>query len=97
MYFWDVSPRNTLVNVYDDAIIVKISDFGLVKIPESDLTSESTELKGSMNDPALKVTGFSNYELRHELYAITLLFVFVLTGKCNWAKIKEPPIVEFMN
>lgn len=50
-----------------------------------------------MNDPALKVTGFSNYELRHELYAITLLFVFVLTGKCNWAKIKEPPIVEFMN
>lgn len=97
IYHRDVSPRNTLVNVYDDAIIVKISDFGLVKIPESDLTSESTELKGSMNDPALKVTGFSNYELRHELYAITLLFVFVLTGKCNWAKIKEPPIVEFMN
>ena len=92
----DVSPRNALVNVYDDAVVVKISDFGLVKIVESDLTSENSELKGSLNDPALKVLGFGNYELRHELYAITLLLVFVLTGKLNWAKVKEVPIQEFM-
>lgn len=93
----DVSPHNALVNIYDDTIVVKISDFGLVKIVESSLTSENSELKGSLNDPALKVLGFSKYELRHELYAITLLLVFVLTGKYNWAKIKEPPIQEFMH
>lgn len=93
----DVSPRNTLVNIYDDALIVKISDFGLVKIVDSELTSENSELKGSLNDPALKVLGFANYELRHELYAITLLIVYVLTGKLNWSKIKEHPILEFMH
>lgn len=92
----DVSPYNVLVNVYDDIVIAKISDFGLVKILDSELTSENSEIKGSLNDPALKVQGFSNYELRHELYAITLLFVFVLTGKLNWAKVKETPIREFM-
>lgn len=93
----DVSPRNALVNVYDETIVVKISDFGLVKIVDSELTSENSDLKGSLNDPALKVLGFANYELRHELYAITLLFVYVLTGKLNWAKIKEKPILEFMH
>lgn len=92
----DVSPQNALVKIYDDTIVVKISDFGLVKIAESDLTSENSELKGSLNDPALKVLGFGKYELRHELYAITLLLVFVLTGKLNWSKVKNPSIKEFM-
>ena len=93
----DVSACNALVNVYDDAIVVKISDFGLVKIVDSELTSENTEFKGSLNDPALRVQGFANYELRHELYAITLLCVYVLTGKTNFAKVKEAPILEFMH
>lgn len=93
----DVSACNALVNVYDDAIVVKISDFGLVKIVDSELTSENTEFKGSLNDPALRVQGFANYELRHELYAITLLCVYVLTGKTNFAKVREEPIVEFMH
>lgn len=93
----DVSACNALVNIYDDAIVVKISDFGLVKIVDSELTSENTEFKGSLNDPALRVQGFANYELRHELYAITLLCVYVLTGKTNFAKVKEAPIVEFMH
>ena len=92
----DVSPRNALLNLYDDVVVVKISDFGLVKIVDSELTSENSELKGSLNDPALKVQGFGNYELRHELYAITLLLVYVLTGKLNWAKVKEEPIRQFM-
>lgn len=37
----DVSPWNALVKTYDDIIFVKISDYGLVKIPESKLTSEN--------------------------------------------------------
>lgn len=92
----DISPQNVLLKIYDDTLIVKLSDFGLVKILESDLTSENTDFKGSLNDPALKVEGFGNYTLLHEIYAITLLFAFVLTGKSNWSKIKVPVISEFI-
>ena len=77
--------------------MVKLSDFGLVKIIDSELTSENTDLKGSLNDPALKVEGFGNYGLLHELYAITLLFTYILTGKTNWAKITDPVIKPFMD
>lgn len=96
IYHRDISPKNVLLKIYDDSIVVKLSDFGLVKIAESDLTSENTEFKGSLNDPALKVEGFGNYGLLHEIYAITLLFAFILTGKTNWAKITEPAVKSFM-
>ncbi len=92
----DVSFRNVLLKQYDDVLIVKMSDFGLVKIQSSDLTSENTEFKGSLNDPALKVIGFDKYELTHEIYAITLLFAYILTGKTNWANITEPTIKSFI-
>ena len=97
IYHRDISPKNVLLKIYDDTIIVKISDFGLVKIEESDLTSENTEFKGSLNDPALKVEGFGNYGLLHEIYAITLLFAYILTGKSNWAKITDPTIKSFIS
>ncbi|MEG0691577.1 MAG: protein kinase [Oscillospiraceae bacterium] len=92
----DVSFKNVLLNVYDDALIVKISDFGLVKIPDSDLTSENSELKGCLNDPALKIKGFGAYELLDEIYALTLLFAYIITGKTNFAGIKEPCVRSFM-
>lgn len=92
----DISPKNVLIKQYDDTLVVKLSDFGLVKIPDSDLTSLNTELKGALNDPSLKVEGFGNYGLLHELYAITLLFVFIMTGKTNWAKVSNPAIKAFM-
>lgn len=97
IYHRDVSINNVLLKQYDDVLVVKISDFGLVKIADSELTSENTEFKGSLNDPALKVEGFGNYGLAHELYAITLLFAFIMTGKTNWAKIKEPTIKAFIS
>ena len=97
IYHRDISPKNVLIKQYDDALVVKLSDFGLVKIVESELTSENTDLKGSLNDPALKVEGFGNYELTHELYAITLLFTYILTGKTNWSKIHDPVIKPFMD
>lgn len=92
----DISPKNVLLKQYDDVMLVKLCDFGLVKITDSDLTSENTDFKGSLNDPALKVEGFGNYGLIHELYAITLLFAYILTGKTNWAKITEPAIKSFI-
>ena len=97
IYHRDVSPKNVLIKQYDDTLVVKLSDFGLVKIIDSDLTSENTEIKGSLNDPTLKTEGFENYGLLHELYAITLLFTYILTGKTNWAKIKNPTIKSFMD
>lgn len=97
IYHRDISPKNVLLKLYDDALIVKLSDFGLVKIVDSDLTSENTEIKGSLNDPALKTEGFANYGFLHEVYAITLLFVFIMTGKSNWAKITDPHVISFMN
>ena len=97
IYHRDISPKNVLIKQYDDTLVVKLSDFGLVKIIDSELTSENTDLKGSLNDPALKVEGFGNYGLLHELYAITLLFTYILTGKTNWAKITDPVIKPFMD
>ena len=97
IYHRDISPKNVLIKQYDDTFVIKLSDFGLVKIVDSDLTSENTEIKGSLNDPALKTEGFENYGLIHELYAITLLFTYILTGKTNWAKINDPIIKPFMD
>ena len=96
IYHRDISPKNVLLKQYDDALIVKLSDFGLVKVVDSELTSENTELKGSLNDPSLKLEGFENYGLLHELYAITLLFTYILSGKTNWSKITDPAIKSFM-
>ena len=93
----DISIKNVLLREYEDGtVIVKISDFGLVKIIDSDLTSENTEFKGSLNDPSLKIEGFKNYNLLHELYAITLLFAFIITGRTTGARISNPNVKELI-
>jgi len=43
-----------LLKKYDDVVVVKIADFGLVKVVDSDLTSASTNFKGYFNDPSLE-------------------------------------------
>ena len=85
-----------MLKQYDDVLVVKLSDFGLVKIADSDLTSTNTEFKGSLNDPALRIEGFKNYGLLHEIYALTLLCAFVLTGKQRWDKITNSTIKSFI-
>lgn len=91
----DLSPTNVFINHYDDVDVVKIGDFGLVKIPESTLTTLQSELKGSLNDPDLINVGFSNYSIYHETYALTRLCFFILTGKTNITKQKDGMIKEF--
>ncbi len=83
----DISPYN---------ILIKISDFGLVKTEESFLTSTNTDIKGSLNDPQLRVVGFKNYEIRHETYALSQLITFLLTGKRNFSNIKNKKIKAFI-
>lgn len=94
----DISHKNVLIKKYDDGtIVVKISDFGLVKIPESELTSENTEYKGYFNDPKLRLEGFDSYSILHEIYAITCLIFYVMSGKTNTDKISNHKLREFVN
>ena len=92
----DISPNNILVKLYDDIPVIKIADFGLVKIPDSDLTTINTEFKGAFNDPELITEGFSNYNITHETYALTRLIYFVLTGRTNTDKIENSSINDFV-
>lgn len=94
----DISASNILIKEYDDVIVVKISDLGLVKLPDSKLTSLSTNIKGQLNDPSLSDEGFQNYTMIHETYALTKLIYFILTGKSNMSisKIKNPKLRDFV-
>ena len=48
----DISHSNVLAKQYDCGInVVKVSDFGLVKTLDSQLTTEGTDFKGCFNDP----------------------------------------------
>lgn len=92
----DISPKNILLKEYEDVLVAKISDFGLVKIPNSDLTTVNTEFKGYFNDPQLMVDGFDTYDIEHETYALTRLIYFILTGKTNVSKDKNSSIAAFI-
>jgi tRNA A-37 threonylcarbamoyl transferase component Bud32 len=92
----DISPKNILLKQYEDTIVVKISDFGLVKTPDSSLTSVNTEFKGYFNDPALATEGFDQYSILHETYALTKLLFFVMTGKTNVSGISDKKLSEFV-
>ena len=92
----DLSLSNVLLFHYDDVTVVKLSDFGLVKFEESDLTSINSDIKGSLNDPALIDDGFLNYSFEHEIYALTRLVLFVLTGKRNIQYLKDQRILDFV-
>ena len=92
----DVSPKNILIKEYDDVPVVKISDFGLVKIPDSNLTTANTEFKGYFNDPALVVEGFNTYNILHETYALTRIVFYIMTGRTNVDKIKDSALQEFV-
>lgn len=93
----DISPRNILIKEFDDTVVVKISDFGLVKLQESNLTSDGTEFKGAYNDPELRRIGFVNYDMKHEIYAITLVLYYVMTGRNRIDNIKNHKIKTFVD
>lgn len=92
----DISPKNILIKEYDDTLVVKLSDFGLVKIPDSTLTTVNTEFKGYFNDPALVVEGVNTYGIVHETYALTRVIYFVMTGKTNTEKITNQNLRAFV-
>lgn len=79
----DISPNNILIRYYEDTLVLKIADFGLVKTADSTLTSLLTELKGCFNDPNLAVEGFVNYRMEHETYALSRLVYYIMTGETH--------------
>src|SRR5690625_1468521 len=76
IYHRDISLKNILVKNYDDVDVIKIADFGLIKTPESQLTSMSTEFKGYFNDPSLITDGFHTYNIYHETYTLSRIIIF---------------------
>jgi serine/threonine-protein kinase len=92
----DISPKNILLREYEDTLVVKISDFGLIKTPDSTLTTVNTEFKGYFNDPALVTEGFDSYGTLHETYALTKLLYYVMTGRTNTSEISDPKLAAFV-
>lgn len=75
----DLSYKNVLIHAYRDGGVfsVKVSDFGLAKEANSDLTSTGSAMKGSLNGPrAGFVQGFrpSQRYIRHRLHPQLYLY-----------------------
>lgn len=92
----DISPKNILFKQFDDAVVMKIADLGLVKTTESYLTSTETEIKGCCNDPKLRIDGYANYTIAHEIYALTIIIKYVLSGSIQINKIKDEKLKTFV-
>ncbi len=92
----DISTNNILIKEYESLIVIKVSDFGLVKLKDSKLTSLNTELKGFFNDPKLEVHGFENYNIKHEIYALTRIIYFTMTGKIQINQFTNDCFKEFI-
>lgn len=91
----DLSITNVFIKQYDDVNVVKIGDFGLVKMPQSNMTSLMSDVKGSLNDPDLIHVGFGNYEMCHEIYALTRICTFILIGQATVNSLSDGPIKHF--
>jgi eukaryotic-like serine/threonine-protein kinase len=76
----DISLQNVLVKTYaSGAVLVKLSDFGLVKDAASDFTMTQTELRGTIRDPQLE--RLKDYGIANEVYAIGWVLHFIFTGR----------------
>lgn len=78
----DISLRNILVKVHDEgAATVKLSDFGLAKDVDSQMTQTDSEMRGSIIDPALQ--SFKAYAVINEIYPIGHILSFIFSGRKN--------------
>jgi tRNA A-37 threonylcarbamoyl transferase component Bud32 len=76
----DVSLQNVMLKVYGDgAVLVKLSDFGLVKDHTSDFTRTSTQMRGTIRDPSL--SSFKDYGVPNEIYSLGFVLSYIFTGR----------------
>ena len=87
----DLSYRNILLKKYDDVIVVKLSDFGLVKDESNQITDSDSSIKGTFVDPCLDK--FSNYNFVNEVYSIGFMLIYIFTGKKNIEKLPNEYVI----
>lgn len=76
----DLSYGNVLIKKYDSSLIIKISDFGLVKDLNFNMTSAGTDNnRGTIVDPLLE--SFANYNKKNEIYSIGVILCYIFTGR----------------
>ncbi|MFJ8251270.1 protein kinase family protein [Streptomyces sp. NPDC094466] len=76
----DISIQNVLLKKFGDgAVLVKLSDFGLVKEKDSQYTRSRTEMRGTIRDPLL--SSFKEYDVCNEIYAIGHVLSYIFSGK----------------
>lgn len=76
----DISLQNILLKVFDSgAVLLKLSDFGLVKDQASELTRTQTEMKGTVRDPMLG--NFKDYTVVNEMYPIGHVLAYIFKGR----------------
>lgn len=92
----DVSTRNIMIRTYDALAVAKVSDFGLVKLPDSSLTKADTVFKGHMNDPRLAIEGFAQYNILHETYSLVWLIHFIMTGRMQLGRFTSPAFKDLV-
>lgn len=94
----DISLSNILVKEYDDkTVIIKVCDFGYLKEADSTLTRQNTEFQGSLNDPQLKIMGADKYSIQHEIYALTQVIFYIMTGRKNLSNNKNKAVKKFID
>lgn len=91
----DISPNNAFIKNYDGIYVAKLGDFGLVKIPDSSLTTTYTSVKGSFIDPKLRYGEFKKFEKSHDIYAFTILCLLILTWKNYLIDFEEGSLNDF--
>ncbi|MDR2565254.1 MAG: protein kinase family protein [Bifidobacteriaceae bacterium] len=85
----DISLQNVLLKVYaKGAVLVKLSDFGLVKDRASEFTRTDSEMRGTIRDPLLD--SFKNYGVVNEIYSIGWVLSYIFTGRERLATSAEP-------
>lgn len=76
----DISLQNILLKVFGSgAVLVKLSDLGLVKDQASKFTRTQTEMKGTVRDPMLG--SFKDYSVVNEMYAIGHVLAYIFNGR----------------
>ncbi|UPO76392.1 protein kinase family protein [Arthrobacter sp. Helios] len=76
----DISLQNVLLKVFGSgAVLVKLSDFGLVKDQASRFTRTQTEMRGTIRDPQLH--NFKDYDVPNEMYSIGWVLSYIFTGR----------------
>jgi serine/threonine protein kinase len=78
----DLSPTNVLIKPQGNGVVsVKISDFGLIKIPDSTLTKTRTSKKGvyAAMDPLLG--SYREYSMENEIFSAGQIVNYIFTGR----------------